>query len=393
MAFGKRKRTTKKEEEINEKRLWVARLELVTKMARKFEEEKDTIKIWKARNIDMLLTYNEETMGKEIPTPEVELLRAVKQEVIDELLKDVSQFPNYIPWEIYMSVVEKVMKQGKGVMRDFIDSGPAFKVAVFVILNRIYRNKEKPAVFSLTYLIKLWKKKGSISDLANHRFIHQRHWLAKLFEKCLVAIITPDQERATPEFQMGGVRGHSTREHLLAAIVLMRSFADKGKAVPFVLVDVKKCFDKVHLTDLVFDYILTGVTGADLRVIKALKTFHEDFRIVMAEDAGKQSPKSRVIPNTVGQGTNAAPGFAGNGQAQSLVSNLDFGLCANIDGVATYPHLFVDDVMVVAANRRRTSSRTPGSIKAKIDQYVVGQPQEEDPGPLDPWGLSYSHLN
>ena len=48
------------------------------------------------------------------------------------------------------------------------------------------------------------------------------------------------------------------REHLLAAVLIMKSFTGRGRSVPIVLCDVKKCFDKLVLTDLVFDLTKTG---------------------------------------------------------------------------------------------------------------------------------------
>ena len=57
---------------------------------------------------------------------------------------------------------------------------------------------------------------------------------------------------------MGGIPGKSTREHLLAAMLIIKSFTKMGKSVPIVLCDVKKCFDKLVLSDLIFDLAATG---------------------------------------------------------------------------------------------------------------------------------------
>ncbi len=387
-AYGKRTMTRKKKEKWDEKRMWAARFDLVKKLAREFEKDKDNIKVWRARKIamgpsdnqttslkdyrtgkmiedleemtDMLLEYNKETMAKEVATPEAELLRGMKEDVIEELMEDVSEFPQSISWETFMKVTDKVMKQKKGVLRDFIKSGPAFKCAVFVILNKIYRNEMIPEIFKKTLLTKLWKRKGSIGDLANHRFIHGRHWLGKLFEKCLVDMISEEQVRATPDFQLGGIPGKSTREHLLAAMLIIKSYNAKGKSVPLLLCDIRKCFDKLVLTDMIYD---CAVTGADLKAVKMLKMFHEDFEIVMAGDVSEK-PNSRKIPNTAGQGTNAAPGWAGNSQAQTVEKNVDIKLCAKIGDTQTGPHAFVDDIMVAPAGAVQARKMGPQLTKA-----------------------------
>ena len=387
-AYGKRTMTRKKKEKWNEKRMWAARFELVNKLAKEFEQEKDNIKVWKARNIaigrgdnqttstkdyrtgemiddidqmtEMLLEYNKETMDKETPTPEAELLRGLKEDVIEELLSDVTEFPQSISWEVYMKVCDKIMKQKKGVLRDFIKSGPAFKCAVYIILNRIYSSEEIPEIFKRTLLTKLWKRKGCISDISNHRFIHGRHWLGKIFEKCLVEMISVDQVRATPDFQLGGIPGKSTREHLMAAMLIIKSYNSRGKSVPLILCDIRKCFDKLMLSDMIYD---CAVSGADLKAIKMLKQFHQDFQIIMAGD-NRENPSSRVIPNTAGQGTNAAPGWAGNSQAQTVKKNVDFSLCAKVGEVQTAPKAFVDDIFVAPGGAEEARAMGPQLTKA-----------------------------
>ena len=405
-AYGKRTFTRKKKERWDEKRMWAARFELVNKLAREFEKEKDSIRVWKARNIaigrgdnqttstrdyrtgemiddidemtEMLLEYNRETMDKETPTPEAELLRGLKEDVIEELLGDVSVFPQSISWEVYMKVVDKIMRQKKGVLRDFIKSGPAFKCAVYIILNKIYSSEKIPEIFRRTLLTKLWKRKGAISDISNHRFIHGRHWLGKIFEKCLVEIISADQISATPDFQYGGIPGKSTREHLMAAMLMIKSFNSRGKSIPILMCDIRKCFDKLVLSDMVYD---SAISGADLKAVKLLRDFHQNFVIMMAGD-NRENPSSRVIPNTAGQGTNAAPGWAGNSQAQTIQKNVDVTLCAKVGDTQTGPKAFVDDVMVAPGGAKQARAMGPQitkafdelSIKIHEDKTVVVVP-------------------
>ena len=393
-AYGKKTMTKKRKEKWDEKRMWAARFDLVNKLAKEFENEKDNIKVWKARTIaigkgdnqatslkdyrtgemlddidamtEMLLDYNQETMEKEAPSPEAELLRGLKEDVIEELLDDVTEFPQTISWEVYMKVVNKIMKQKKGVLRDFIKSGPAFKCAIYVIINCIYRNETIPDAFKKTILTKLWKRKGNVNDLSNHRFIHGRHWLGKILEKCLVEIISVQQVEATPDFQLGGIPEKSTREHLMSAMLIIKSFNNKGKSIPFLLCDVRKCFDKLILSDLVYD---SALTGADLKAVKMLKKFHEDFVIMMAGDT-RENPSSRVISRTAGQGTNAAPGWAGNSQAQTVLKNVDFNQCAKVGEVQTTPKAFVDDIMVTPGGPEQAREMGP-QISRAFDELSI----------------------
>ena len=138
----------------------------------------------------------------------------------------------------------------------------------------------------------------------------------------------------------------------------MKSFTGRGRSVPIVLCDVKKCFDKLVLTDLVFD--LTK-TGADPKAVKMLKKFHENFEIMMDYDRDKKSPSSRIIPDTVGQGTNGAPGMAGYSQSKAVERRVDVTLCAKVGNIQTNNKAFVDDLMTA-----------PGESKADGSAVVCG---------------------
>ena len=61
-------------------------------------------------------------------------------------------------------------------------TGEGFKKAIYHYMNRIIRDEEIPNAFSLTWLIAIWKKRGSALDLNQIRNIHTILWDAKLCE-------------------------------------------------------------------------------------------------------------------------------------------------------------------------------------------------------------------
>ena len=73
-----------------------------------------------------------------------------------------------------------------------------------------------------TSLTKLFKKKEDVNLLKNHWFIHNRCWQSKLMEKCLVKVIEFDVDRSTPPLQIGGVKNHSTADHIVTVTSLLR---------------------------------------------------------------------------------------------------------------------------------------------------------------------------
>ena len=48
---------------------------------------------------------------------------------------------DHISWEIYLKVLKKVMLQRKAVFRDLIKSGTGYKLAVWLLLNRMYKTE------------------------------------------------------------------------------------------------------------------------------------------------------------------------------------------------------------------------------------------------------------
>ena len=54
---------------------------------------------------------------------EIKEIQQIKDAIVD-LLRFSGEFPQTIPWEVYMDVVRKVMVKHKGVYCDFVKSGP-----------------------------------------------------------------------------------------------------------------------------------------------------------------------------------------------------------------------------------------------------------------------------
>ena len=49
-------------------------------------------------------------------------------------------------------------------------------------MKRIFKHEDTPLIFQITWLIAIWKRKGSALDLNMMRYIHTKHWVAKLCE-------------------------------------------------------------------------------------------------------------------------------------------------------------------------------------------------------------------
>ena len=146
------------------------------------------------------------------------------------MLDQRGAFPDTIPGSLYVEVVEKICSQKKNVFWDFIYAGSLLKVAIFHLMNKIYKEEEQvPESMKNSYLTKIFKKKGNPSDLKCNRFIHDKDWFSKLTEKCLVKVIEPEMNMATPAQQIGGMKGQGTTDHILDVSCMMRAKESKGE--------------------------------------------------------------------------------------------------------------------------------------------------------------------
>ena len=94
-----------------------------------------------------------------------------KLRVVSEILEGEE---DRIPFSLdeFHTVVEKLTVDKKSLYNDFLWAGPKFKLAVFLLLQRIYLREEVPASFRETMLMPLYKGKGDRKKLSSHRFLH-----------------------------------------------------------------------------------------------------------------------------------------------------------------------------------------------------------------------------
>ena len=378
-SYNKRTLTANKVKRLNDKMIWRERINDLAKLEKKLENEKEANKVYKMRKVilkgpedkqnhktvnqetgevledldqimDHILEFNVRNMEKVPPDAEVEETLKKKAMIIDELLSDhnVEKFPDEIPWETFLTVMEKVTRQRKSCFRDIIKAGRGYKFALFHLLNRMYRFEEFPEVSAITYLTRIWKGKGNREDLANSRFIHNREPVTKLFEKCVVEIVSNKINLATPQAQAGSRKGRSTRDQMLKLIILQKFYESQSRPLPILLVDVKACFDKIRLEDVIFD---TLQSGADSKATRILNKLSDNTEIRLT---GDMRNTGRKVTGTLGQGTNYAPGGIGLTSSKSV--NHEFTdenkdrLLARVGSARSDPLSYVDDILTIPRN-------------------------------------------
>ena len=397
-SFNKRTITASKLKRINDCLVWRQRIQDLEVLERQFKDEKESNKVYKARRIilkgpedrqnykakneetgemledlddimNFILEFNVKNMEKVPPSEEVEAIMKQKAAVVDQLLDDcnVQKFPDEIPWHVFLKVMERIMAQRKSCFRDIIHAGRGYKFALFLFLNRMFKTEDIPEASFVTYLTKIFKGKGSREDLGNNRFIHNKDPWTKMWEKCLVELVAEQINKATPQAQAGSRKGRSTRDQMLKLVILQKYYESQSRPLPILLVDVRACFDKIRLSDVVFD---TLEAGGDAKAVRVLRKLADKTEIRLRGDQRNNGAgEGRLVYGTVGQGTNWAPGGIGLTSSKCIDKEFDEEskdkLLAAVGTARSDPQSYVDDIATFPKNEpslRQVTRRTGAAL-------------------------------
>ena len=282
---------------VNDK-IWKTRQENITKERGRetnaifdengvLQEEKEDI-------VDAILRYNANLLGRNEHPRSFKELAELKKKLMDTLTEaEIWKFDT-ITEEEYVRAVKKITRKHKNMFLDFIESGPEFKVLIFYLLRRIYEEEDIPDDFFITVLQPLHKK-GDRRVMGNYRFLHLRDFLSRLLELLIYQKLEPVFDDFTGESQTGGMKESDTLEHLLTLMSMVKKCENCGEACIFTFLDIKKCFDCAHLSDMNFELFLNDLD------LKALKM----FQIISGKNVIRiqGGEKTVLINNGEGQGS------------------------------------------------------------------------------------------
>ena len=98
-------------------------------------------------------------------------------------------------------------------------------------------------------LIMLYKGKGLAEIMDNNRFIHSKVWMPRLFEDLVVTKMKSKVQEKTTKFQIGGMKGHRSTEHLFSVKSVIAYYAMIRQPLIMQCIDIRKYFDKENLRD------------------------------------------------------------------------------------------------------------------------------------------------
>ena len=178
--------------------------------------------------------------------------------------------PIYIQLEMVVDAVKK-LKNGKtagpsGVVGEMIKGcGEGGLQHLCLLINNIVKESLVPNDWTNSYLISLFKGKGSALERGNYRGLklleHAMKVLERIVEKLIRDIVDIDS------MQFGFRPGRGTTDAIFILRQIQEKFLAKGKTLYFAFVDLEKAFDRVPRKILWWALRLVGVDEWIVRVI------------------------------------------------------------------------------------------------------------------------------
>ena len=191
--------------------------------------------------------------------------------------------------------------------------------------------------------------------------------MPRLFEDIVVSKMKPKVQNKTTKYQIGGMKGHRSSEHLFSIKSVIAYYDWIDKPIIIQCIDIKKIFDKEMLRDALNALHTAGVGG---KVYCLWYKLNRNRRIAVQTGAGLT--EERVTGETLGQGT--------VGVALASALNIDEELDAHFEesqaeicygATRLQPVSFQDDILRVCCGRDNAQDgyvRFEAVFKSKVLQ-------------------------
>ena len=124
-------------------------------------------------------------------------------------------------------MIKKIKSKYKKMYCLLSKAGRLYIEAMFVYIKRILKYELIPTAYSNTWLISIWKMKGSALNLNMMRFVHTRKWEAGLCEAFITEQMKSKIIAACPRIQIGGMPESSSTEHLVMVKTWMTKIEER----------------------------------------------------------------------------------------------------------------------------------------------------------------------
>ena len=174
--------------------------------------------------------------------------------------------------ENFEKVVNKIKGKNKAFMRELVRAGDKFRDAIWRYTRALIRKEKFPKNFQKTECTALYKGKGSMKDLSSYRYIHCKHWLARLTDLLVVSELREDLLESVSPRQCGGMPGRSTTENIFCLKTAIGLNMNRKTVSYASFYDLSKFFDKESIADCAEKMYEAGIRGARYRCYHKLQS-------------------------------------------------------------------------------------------------------------------------
>ena len=194
------------------------------------------------------LKYCVELLTNRPPKKEYEQVISLKEQLHELRMKETVENEPKMSRKFFDETLKEIEK-GSTKYNFITKAGESFKTTLFSIFKHIWKHEVKLDAWRLDTLIQIHKKESK-EDLDNYRNIHLREDTSKVFSYMVAKLIKPKIKENISRFQIGGIPGHRSQEHLFCMRSLISLYNERLKKPILVsLLDVSKFFDKEHLKE------------------------------------------------------------------------------------------------------------------------------------------------
>ena len=193
--------------------------------------------------------------------------------------------------ELLMEDFEKRLKLLRTKCKDkykfILNSGDGYRESLFQLFQNIWKTEDKPQQWRNTIIVQIYKSKGNEADYNNQRNIQTKDEQHIFFEGIIVDKTRAKLTQACSKFQIGGIPGHRSQEHLFSikSIICLYNYLN----IPLISQywDISKYFDKEILRDAMDTLHEAGVRGKLYRLWYML---NKDAQIQVKTSFGLTDP-------------------------------------------------------------------------------------------------------
>ena len=192
-----------------------------------------------------ITSYDNETMNHEITMKEVD--RAIKS-----LKKDKAPGPD----EIYNEII--------------INAGKNLKMNLLRMMNNFWKLETIPEELYRVEIKSLYKGKGDIGNLENHRGIFLNSNILKFIERIILFRATDKIDSKMSPYQAGGRANFSIGEQVFILRSILEKYNYYNQTIYLQFIDLKKAFDKMVVKNILQNLWESGIKGKIWRFIKKI---------------------------------------------------------------------------------------------------------------------------